>query len=69
MVVSRSNNAMSEGAFAAVIHKEEDLFVAECPEVGTVSQGYTLGEAVANLDEANELYAVDRGIPMMHIDT
>lgn len=23
----------------AVLHKEGDLFVAECPEVGTVSQG------------------------------
>jgi len=30
--------------------------VAECPEVGTVSQGTTLEEAVANLREAMELY-------------
>lgn len=28
--------------FTAVIHKEDDLYVAECPEVGTVSQGYTI---------------------------
>lgn len=47
---------MPERTFTAVIHKEEDLFVAECPEVGTVSQGYTLEEAVANLKEATELY-------------
>jgi len=40
----------------AVIHKEEDIFVAECPEVGTVSQGKTIDEAVANLKEATELY-------------
>jgi predicted RNase H-like HicB family nuclease len=40
----------------AVIHKEEDMFVAECPEVGTVSQGRTVEEAVANLKEATELY-------------
>jgi len=40
----------------AVIHREEDLYVAECPEVGTVSQGRTVEEAVANLKEATELY-------------
>ena len=40
----------------AVIHKEESWFVAECPETGTVSQGTTLDEAVANLKEATELY-------------
>jgi predicted RNase H-like HicB family nuclease len=42
--------------FTAVIHKEEDIYVAECPEVGTVSQGYTIEEAIANLKEATELY-------------
>ena len=42
--------------FTAVLHKEENLYVAECPEVGTVSQGETLEEAVANLKEATELY-------------
>jgi len=42
--------------FTAVLHKEENLYVAECPEVGTVSQGYTVEEAVANLKEATELY-------------
>ena len=42
--------------FTAVLHKEEDLYVAECPEVGTVSQGHTVEEAVANLKEATELY-------------
>ena len=42
--------------FSAVIHKEEDLYVAECPEVGTVSQGKTVEEAIFNLQEATELY-------------
>ena len=42
--------------FTAILHKEEDLYVAECPEVGTVSQGYTVEEAIANLKEATELY-------------
>jgi predicted RNase H-like HicB family nuclease len=40
----------------AVLHKEDDLYVAECPEVGTVSQGSSVEEAVANLKEATELY-------------
>jgi predicted RNase H-like HicB family nuclease len=42
--------------FTAVIHREEDLFVADCSEVGTVSQGRTIEEALANLKEATELY-------------
>jgi predicted RNase H-like HicB family nuclease len=32
------------------------MYVAECPEVGTVSQGKTIEEAVSNLKEATELY-------------
>ena len=40
----------------AVIHKEDNWYVADCPEVGTVSQGKTAEEAVANLKEATELY-------------
>jgi predicted RNase H-like HicB family nuclease len=47
---------MSMRTFTAILHKEDDLYVAECPEVGTVSQGYTIEEAIANLKEATELY-------------
>ncbi|HRW82040.1 MAG TPA: type II toxin-antitoxin system HicB family antitoxin [Methanothrix sp.] len=32
------------------------MYVAQCPEVGTVSQGETPEEAVDNLKEATELY-------------
>ena len=42
--------------FTAVLHKEEDMYVAECPEVGTFSQGRTIEETVENLKEATELY-------------
>ena len=49
-------DTMSVKTLTAILHKEGQLFVAECPEVGTVSQGYTLEEAVANLREATELY-------------
>ena len=47
---------MPTGTFTAVLHKEGDLYVADCPEVGTVSQGRSAEEAVANLKEATELY-------------
>ncbi|SHH77428.1 type II toxin-antitoxin system HicB family antitoxin [Desulfofustis glycolicus] len=42
--------------FTAIVHKKNDIYIAECPEIGTVSQGYTIEEAVANLQEATELY-------------
>ena len=42
--------------YTAVLHREDDLYVAECTEVGTVSQGYSIEEAIANLKEATELY-------------
>ena len=47
---------MISRTFTAVIHKEDNLYVAECPEVGTASQGETIEEAIANLREATELY-------------
>ena len=47
---------MRVGTFTAVLHKENGLYVAECPEVGTVSQGKTIDGALANLREATELY-------------
>ena len=40
----------------AVVYREEDMYVAECPEVGTVSQGKSIEEAIHNLKEATELY-------------
>ena len=47
---------MPIGTFTAVLHKENDLYVAECPETGTVSQGESIDEALADLKEATELY-------------
>ena len=42
----------------AIIYPDSDTgrFVAECPEIGTSSQGHTKEEALANLREATELY-------------
>lgn len=43
-------------SFSAVIYKEEDMYVAECPEIGTVSQGKNIEESLKNLKEATEMY-------------
>jgi predicted RNase H-like HicB family nuclease len=63
---------MAVGTFTAVLHKENKLYVAECPEVGTVSQGTSIEEAIANLREATELYLeefkpVDHGRPFVTV--
>ena len=42
--------------YTAVVCQEEEWFVAECPEVGTASQGKTIEEAISNLREATEVY-------------
>lgn len=47
---------MEKQIVSAILRKEEDMFVAECPEVGTVSQGESVEEALENLREATELY-------------
>ena len=47
---------MDNKVLTAILHKEEDMYVAECPEVGTVSQGETIEIAIANLRGATELY-------------
>jgi predicted RNase H-like HicB family nuclease len=47
---------MATKTFTASIHKEENLYVATCVELGTVSQGSTMEEALANLKEATTLY-------------
>lgn len=42
--------------FTAIIQKEDKMYVAKCAELGTVSQGKTIEEALKNLKEATELY-------------
>ena len=54
---------MAVQTFTAIVHKEDDLYVAKCPEVGTVSQGETIEEAIANVREATELYLEEFPLP------
>ena len=40
----------------AILHKEEDMYVALCPELDIASQGRSIEEAKKNLEEAVELF-------------
>lgn len=54
---------MKTKTFTAIVYKDEDMYVAECPEVGTVDQGETIEEAIANLKEATRLYLEECQLP------
>ena len=49
--------------FTAIIKKGEKQFVALCPEMDVVSQGFSIEEALENLKEAVELYIEEMGLP------
>jgi len=48
---------------SAVIRKGENQYVALCPELDVVSQGFSIEEALSNLKEAVELYVEEMGFP------
>lgn len=54
---------MKTRSFTGIISKEDDMYIAECPEVGTVDQGETIEQAVAGLKEATRLYLEEFPIP------
>ncbi|NJK70084.1 MAG: type II toxin-antitoxin system HicB family antitoxin [Microcoleus sp. SU_5_3] len=54
---------MKTKSFTAIIYKEEDMYIAECPEVGTVDQGETIEQAIANLTEATKFYLEECPLP------
>jgi len=45
--------------FSSVVWKEEDLYVAWCPDLDVASQGKSVEESLENLREAIELYLED----------
>ena len=49
--------------FTVIIKKGEKQFVALCPELDVVSQGWTVEESIKNLKEACELYIEEMGVP------
>lgn len=60
---------MATYTFLASVRRDGDVFLAECPAVGTLGRGKTLEEALETLRLATELYleefrAPDDGRPM-----
>ena len=54
---------MKSRSFTVILHKEDDMYIAECPEVGTVDQGETIEQAIAGLREATRLYLEEFPLP------
>lgn len=54
---------MKTHSFTAIIYKEDGVYVAECPEIGTVDQGETIERAIAGLKEATRLYLEEFPLP------
>lgn len=54
---------MKTQIFSAIIYRDGKFYVAECPEIGTASQGKNVEEALANLKEATELYLEEFPLP------
>jgi predicted RNase H-like HicB family nuclease len=49
--------------FTAAVTHEDDWYVARCPDVEVASQGGSVDEALANLQEALELCYEDKTLP------
>lgn len=49
--------------FTAVVHREDDYYVAQCQEVDVASQGLDLDAALASLVDAVELHLGETGAP------
>ena len=54
---------MKSRSFTVVVYREDDMYIAECPEVGTVDQGETIEQAIAGLKEATKLYLEEFSVP------
>lgn len=54
---------MKNRIFTVILYKEDDMYIAECPEVGTVDQGETIEQAIAGLKEATRLYLEEFSLP------
>jgi len=54
---------MKNRIFTVILYKEDNKYIAECPEVGTVDQGETIEQAIAGLKEATRLYLEEFTLP------
>ncbi len=54
---------MKTRSFTVIVYREDNTYIAECPEVGTVDQGETIEQAIAGLKEATRLYLEEFPLP------
>ena len=54
---------MKNRIFTVILYKEDNMYIADCPEVGTVDQGETIEQAIAGLKEATRLYLEEFTLP------
>ena len=54
--IKQDGEVLELPSLSAIIEKDENWFVAKCPELGVASQGKTRKEAYAMLAEAVELW-------------
>jgi len=54
---------MKSRSFTVIIYKEDDMYITECPEVGTVDQGEKIEQAITGLKEATRLYLEEFPLP------
>jgi predicted RNase H-like HicB family nuclease len=54
---------MKSRSFTVILYQEEGVYIAECPEVGTVDQGETIEAAIAGLKVATQLYLEEFPLP------
>lgn len=54
---------MKTRQFTIIVHQENNLYIAQCPEVGTVDQGATVEDAIAGLQQATRLYLEEFPLP------
>ena len=54
---------MKNRSFTVLVYKEDNVYIAECPEVGTVDRGETIEQAVSGLKKATKLYLEEFPLP------
>jgi predicted RNase H-like HicB family nuclease len=47
---------MKTRKLAVIVYQEDDVYIAECPEIGTVDQGETIEASIESLNAATQLY-------------
>lgn len=56
---------MEKENFTAAITQEANLYIAECLELGIISQGKSIQESLVNLEEATSLYLEEFDSPRL----